>query len=227
MYSEGGSPVQGPATEPLMARLLPALLLQTTSLWLFAQATPPKPAYDMSLPRAEKITLAKSAGPPEISDKATIYVLDPNGYVKVQDGSNGFTCFVDRQTPLNQEPTCFDAEGSTTTLATRLFAEEQRASGRTEDQIKSDIDAGYKAKKFRAPRKPGIVYMLSDSIYLFIAQNNQLVHAPAHLMFYAPYATEKDLGSPPAGMNMPRLIRAGQPDAVMIVFPAQKSNATH
>jgi len=28
-------------------------------------------------------------------------------------------------------------------------------------------------------------------------------------------------------MNMPRLIRAGQPDAVMIVFPAQKANATH
>jgi len=26
---------------------------------------------------------------------------------------------------------------------------------------------------------------------------------------------------------MPRLIRAGQPDAVMIVFPAQKTNATH
>ena len=127
-----------------MPRLLPALLLPTISLWLFAQATPPKPAYDMSLPRAEKITLAKSAAPPEISDKATVYVLDSTGYVKVQDGSNGFSCFVDRQTSLNQEPTCFDAEGSATTLPTRLFAEEQRAKGRTEDQIKADIDAGYK-----------------------------------------------------------------------------------
>jgi hypothetical protein len=46
-------------------------------------------------------------------------------------------------------------------------------------------------------------------------------------MFYAPYATEKDLGLPPAAINMPRLIRSGQPDAVMIVFPAQKGNATH
>jgi hypothetical protein len=57
----------------------------------------------MSLPRAEKITLAKSAAPPEVSDKATVYVLDSTGYVKAQDGSNGFSCFVDRQTPLNQE----------------------------------------------------------------------------------------------------------------------------
>jgi len=208
-------------------QLLSALLLPTTGLCLFAQATLPKPAYDMSLPRTQKITLAKSAAPPEISDKATVYVLDSTGYVKVQDGSNGFSCFVDRQTPLNQEPTCFDAEGSTTTLPTRLFAEEQRAKGRTEGQIKADIDAGYKDGQFLAPRKPGIVYMLSDSIYLFIAQNNQLVHAPGHLMFYAPYATEKDLGSPAPEMNMPRLIRAGQPDAVMIVFPAQKTNATH
>jgi hypothetical protein len=210
-----------------MPRLLPTLLLPATSLLLLAQANSPKPAYDMSLSRAEKIKLAKSAAPPEISDPSTVYVLDPSGYVKVQDGSNGFSCFVDRQTPMNQEPTCFDAEGSATTLPTRLFAEEQRAKGGTEDQIKVALDAGYKSGRFLAPKKPGIVYMLSDSIYLFIAQNNQLVHAPPHLMFYAPYATEKDLGSPPPGMNMPRLIRAGQPDAVMIVFPAQKTSATH
>jgi hypothetical protein len=61
-----------PPSEAHMPRLLPVLLLPTASLWLFAQAPPPKPAYDMSLPRAEKITLAKSAAPPEVSDKATV-----------------------------------------------------------------------------------------------------------------------------------------------------------
>ena len=203
------------------------LLVRATWLALLAQTNAPKPAYDMSLPRAEKITLAKSAAPAEISDHSTVYALESTGYVKVQEGTNGFSCFVDRQTPFNQEPTCFDAEGTATTLPTRIFAEEQRAKGRTEDQIKADLDAGYKSGKFLAPRKPGIVYMLSDSIYLFIAGKNQIVHAPPHLMFYAPYATEKDLGSPPPAMNMPRLIRAGQPDAVMIVFPAQTTNATH
>ena len=118
-------------------------------------------------------------------------------------------------------------KGARPPLLTRFYAEEQRAKGKNENQIRTEIDDGYKTGKFLAPRKPGIVYMLSDSIYLFIASNNQLVHAPPHLMFYAPYATEKDLGSPPAAINMPRLIRARQPDAVMIVFPAQKGNATH
>ena len=185
---------------------------------VLAQTEKPKPAYDFALPREEKIKLAESAAPPEVSGKATIYILERTGYVKVRDGSNGFSCFVDRQTPWNSEPTCFDAEGTATTLVTRFFVEEQRAKSRSEDEIKTALEAGYKSGKFKAPGKPGIVYMLSDSIFLLI--NEKLVHAPPHLMFYAPYATEKDLGNPPGAVNMPHLIRAGQPDAYMIVFPA-------
>jgi hypothetical protein len=188
-----------------------------------AQDTP-KPAYDFSLSREERIKLAESAAPPEISGKATVYVLDRTGYVKVRDGENGFSCFVDRQTPLNLEPTCFDAEGSATTLLTRIFAEERRAKGEREDQISAEIEAGYKSGKFLAPRKSGIVYMMSDSGLLYIAEKNQLVHIPPHLMFYAPYATDKDIGSPPPAANMPHLIRAGQPDAYIIVVPGP---ATH
>jgi hypothetical protein len=183
-----------------------------------AQENTPTPAYDFSLPRDEKIKLAESAAPPEVSGNAAIYVLERTGYVKVRDGSNGFSCFVDRQTPWNQEPTCFVAEGTATTLPTRLFVEEQRARVKTENQIKSELDEGYKTGRFKAPAKPGIVYMMSDKIFLFV--NNKLVHGPAHLMFYAPYATEKDIGSPPGGRNMPHLIRDGQPDAYIIVIPA-------
>jgi hypothetical protein len=179
------------------------------------------------LPREARIELAESAAPVEISGKATVYVLERSGYVKVREGSNGFSCFVDRQTPWNSEPTCFDAEGSATTLPTRIFVEDERAKGKSEDEIRAEIDDGYKTGKFRAPSKPGIVYMLSSSIYLLNPANHTLVHAPGHLMFYAPYATEKDLGSPPPGMNMPRLIRAGQPDAYMIVFPASKDSTPH
>lgn len=182
-----------------------------------AQGNTPTPAYDFSLPREEKIKLAESAAPPEVSGAATVYALEKTGYTKVRDGSNGFSCFVDRQTPWNQEPTCFDAEGSATTLLTRLFVEQERAQAKTESEIKSELDEGYHTGRFKAPAKPGIVYMMSDKIFLYI--NNKLIHGPAHLMFYAPYATEKDIGSPPGGRNMPHLIRAGQPDAYIIVLP--------
>jgi len=201
-----------------MSRTLLAIFLFAQGLVLYAQSDTPKPAYDFSLAREERIKLAESAAPPEISSNATVYLLERSGYVKVRDGSNGFSCFVDRQNPLNLEPTCFDAEGSATTLLSRFYAEEQRAKGKSEEEIKAGIEEGYKTGKFQAPRKPGIVYMMSDKGYLLVP-GNKLVHLPPHLMFYAPYATDKDIGSPPVAANMPHLIRAGQPDAVVIVFP--------
>jgi hypothetical protein len=204
-----------------MHRLILAGFLLGTNFSAFGQTDRPKPAYDFSLPREERIKLAESAAPPEISSKATVYILERTGYVKVREGTNGFSCFVDRQTPLNSEPTCFDAEGSATTLPTRIFAEEQRALGKTEAQINAGIEAGYKSGKFLAPQKPGIVYMMSPSVYIYIAEKNQVVHVPPHLMFYAPYATDKDIGSPAPAANMPHLIRAGQPDAYIIVVPGQ------
>jgi len=193
-----------------------AILLGGTTA-AFAQNEKPKPAYDFSMSRDEKIRLAESAAPPEISSKSTVYVLEHSGYVKVREGSNGFSCFVDRQTPWNSEPTCIDAEGAATTFLTRLSVEEERAKGRSEDEIKAEIDDGYKKGRFKAPGKPGIVYMLSDSTSLLV--NDKIVKAPPHLMFYAPYATDKDIGSPPAGAHMPRVLRAGRPYAYIIVFP--------
>jgi hypothetical protein len=204
---------------PLLAPCVSAAaFLGCTSL--LAQ-TAPKRAYDFSLPREDRIKLAQTAAPPEISEKATVYLLERSGYLKIREGTNGFSCFVDRQTPFNQEPTCFDAEGSATTLATRLFVEEQRGLGKTEEQIAAAVDAGYKNGKFHAPPKPGIVYMMSTQGYLLIPGKTELVRIPPHLMFYAPYATSKDIGSPPAAANMPHIIREGQPDAYIIVIPAQ------
>ena len=195
----------------------------TACLMTTAQNNDLQPKYDLSLPREEKIKLAESAAPPEISGKATIYVLDKGGYVKVREGTNGFSCFVDRQTPFNLEPTCFDVEGSASTLPTRLFAEEQRAKGKTEEQIDAAIKDGYKSGQFRAPGKPGIVYMMSDEAYILIPGTQRIVHVPPHLMFYAPYAKDEDIGSPPASASMPRVIRAGQPDAYIVVMPAPQA----
>ena len=208
-----------------MRRILSLAFLLAASLPALAQTDMPKPAYDFSLPREERIKLAESAAPPEISGQATVYVLDRSGYVKVRDGSNGFSCFVDRQTPWNSEPTCLDAEGTATTLPTRFFAEQERAKGKSEEQIKAEIDEGYKSGKFKAPAKPGIVYMMSDSVFILV--QGKLLNVPPHLMFYAPYAKDKDIGSPPAAANMPHLIRAGQPDAYIIVIPRAEDHAGH
>src|SRR4051812_18745439 len=66
------------------------------------------------MPRDKEIQMALSAGPAHLRAGAGVYVLGPKGYDKVRDSSNGFTCIVNRDHPMNLKPTCWDAEGTRT-----------------------------------------------------------------------------------------------------------------
>src|SRR5215510_15354224 len=70
---------------------------------------------DAQTPPEVQMALAVAAGPP-VADKATVYVLGPKGYSKLREGSNGFSCIVQRERLDESAPQCFDAEGSGTTL---------------------------------------------------------------------------------------------------------------
>lgn len=178
---------------------------------------------DSTTPRDVQIALALAAGPP-ISQGAAVYVLGATGYVKAREGTNGFTCIVERLRADSIAPTCFDAEGSATTLKALLFREEQRALGKDDARIESEILEGYKTGRFLAPRKAGIVYMLSDYNYLFNPQSNKIFHFPGHVMFYAPYMTAKDVGD---GPDAPGLTYPGRPDNVMVVIPERSHEHPH
>ena len=56
------------------------------------------------LSRKKEVALALSAAPEHLRRGAAVYALEQNGFVKVRDGSNGFTCIVNRDHPLNQKP---------------------------------------------------------------------------------------------------------------------------
>jgi hypothetical protein len=182
--------------------------------------------YDASTPRRHQIELATSAAPAEVSDRAAIYILGPHGYEKVREGTNGFSCLVDREYVTTQEPECFDAEGSQTILLAHLRVEELRAQGKAESDISAEIAAGYKAGRFIAPRKPGIVYMMSNENWVFDPGSRRIIHFPGHLMFYAPYMTAKDLGYEKEA-SLPYLVHPGAPDALMIVVPRTATASDH
>jgi len=186
------------------------------------------PRCSASTPRERQLELVRSAAPAEISSKATLYILGKKGYELAQSGSNGFSCIVDRELPDTQEPECFDAEGSSTTLRARMRVEELRAQGVPEAKITAEIEEGYKTALYKAPAKPGIVYMLSQENWVLAdPATRTIIHFGPHLMFYDPYATEKDLGStqPPGSIpGMPFLVHAGRPDALIIVVPKLAAN---
>ena len=172
---------------------------------------------DASTPEAVQIALAESAAPPAVAADAAVYIIGARGYRKVRDGRNGFTCLISRQYRNTLEPECFDAEGTATVLPARLFVEGRRADGAADADIERELDEGYRSGRFVAPHKPGIVYMLSAHNYVLDPSSKQIVHYPGHLMFYAPNATHKDVGS---GPGAPFIVSPGTPHALMIVVPA-------
>jgi hypothetical protein len=180
---------------------------------------------DASVPRDTQISIALSAGPNEIRDKATVYVLGPKGFEKAREGTNGVSCLVSRHfvTPAETtiEPMCYDAEGSRTLLVADLYAEELRSKGMPDAEIKSEIANGYKTGRFKAPSKPGIRYMLSSDNRLGPTPDHKTVRVPPHFMFYAPYMTGKDLGFD-SDSAAAFLVQPGLPYTTIIVFPDPK-----
>jgi hypothetical protein len=176
------------------------------------------------IPAEQQIQLAMSAAPPEIARHATILVLAPNGYVTARTGTNGFTCLVERQYLETLEPSCYDAEGGATTVQARIYLEEHRAAKIPEEEIERRINERYKAGIFKAPSKPGLVYMLSPHNRVYNDRTQRIIHVPPHLMFYAPYATQKDFGEF-VGPHVPYVVLEGRPDAYIIVAPALMAGA--
>lgn len=172
---------------------------------------------DAATPEAVQVALAESAGPPPVARDATVLIIGANGYRRVRDGRNGFTCLIARQRRDTLEPECFDAEGTATIVPARLFVESERAAGVDEAAIEARLEAGYTSRRFAAPRKRGLVYMLSPSNYVFDPEQKKVIHFPGHLMFYAPHATAKEVGT---GPGAPYIVAPGTPHALMIVVPA-------
>ena len=188
--------------------------------------TPPKPKtlFDASTPRQKQIELAESAAPKSVSNNATIYVLTKAGYEKARQGSNGFTCLVQRDVAGGGtlEPQCYDAVGTASTLQAALFRESERAAGTPEAEIKRKIEEGFKSGRFKVPAKPGLIYMLSDSTFIVDDQTGKVIHVAGHLMFHAPYVTYKDLGLTGPADGPPFLTNPGAADNLMVVIPREK-----
>ena len=182
--------------------------------------------------RNKEIALALSACPPSVAGKAAVYVLDHAGYIKVRDGENGFTAIVQHAVPASQDPQCMDAEGTRTFLPRYLKVAEWRAQGKSVDEIKHLVADGFAKGIFRPPAKPGIDYMLSQENFTPNAKG-EIVHFPPHVMFYAPYLTNAELGlggplGPDGNPEGPAFVAGeGTPQALIIVPVAARSGAHH
>jgi hypothetical protein len=177
-----------------------------------------------SMSREPEIELALSAAPEHLRKDATVYVLEKGYYVKAQEGSNGFSCLVVRFGAIIA-PYCYDAEGSQTTMLADFRRAELMEQGKTLREAEQILAEEYKAGKLIAPRKPGVAYMLSPEFKKHDHQTGEAAQVfPPHVMFYAPYAKNSEIGALPEHFNSAShifVLNEGRPDAYFIIVPKQ------
>jgi hypothetical protein len=179
-------------------------------------ASPPS-----QIDQQREMVLALSACPAAVAPKAAVYVRGEAGYVKLREGQNGFTALL--TTPAGQiAPLCMDAEGTRVVLPRVLKQAELRAQGKSPDEIKRVIADGYVKGVFQPPSRPGVNYMLSPENRL-VNEKGEIVPFPPHVMVYAPYLTNAEIGvgrelGPDGNLVGPATVLfEGTPDAMIII----------
>ena len=161
----------------------------------------PLDQYLMPNPRTE-IELARSAAPAAISGKATVLVLKREGYETAVEGSNGFTCLVERAwmspfdspefwNPRLRGPVCYNPAATRSVLPYRLRRTELVLAGRSRQQMLDEIRAALARKELPAPEPGAMSFMMSKDGYLSDAAG----HWHSHLMFHVPKAAAATWGA--------------------------------
>jgi hypothetical protein len=182
-------------------------------------AQKPKEAKLEKMPMDLERDYALSSLPPHLRKGAAVYLLDPaKGYYMVQKGTNGFVCLVIRMEWEWGEfrndytmPISFDAAGAKAIFPIYQDVAAMRASGKfTAKQIKETVISRINKGIYKVPARPGISYMLEPIMrgYPGNPNNNKVMTmSMPHIMFYAPYMNDADIGGDPA--NGPSV---GNPD---------------
>jgi len=172
-------------------------------------AVPPGKATETTIepmPAALETRFALSAVPKALRDRATVHLLDPRkGYHLSRQGTSGVTCIVQRTSWEHADfrndiyiPLCYDAVGTKTYLKFIMDAAALRAQGMSPAALKAEIEKRYRDKTYAVPEKAGLSYMVAP-IMRTVGPPDLKVHTMSmpHLMFYAPYITNEDIGAVP------------------------------
>ena len=202
-------------------------------MWATAAETqapmyPPIEQYLMH--QADEIALAKTAGPTNISDRATIKVLTKSGYEVAQQGDNGSVCMVMRgfsaptYSPVQFRnlvydatvlaPICFTPAATRTAMPYYELRTKLAFQGKSPDEIAAGVEAAY--AKGELPKRNEVSFA-----YMWSARQNLasgVGHWHPHMMIFVPDYDNSMLGGNPFGSPLPQLTDdAGTPFSVVVI----------
>ena len=129
-------------------------------------------------------------------------VLTNHGYTAVAQGTNGFTCLVERSwmspfaspefwNPKMRGPVCYNPAASRSILEYTRFRTRLALAGRTKEQMLEDIRAAVAHNQLPAPAPGAMSFMMSKDGVL----GDELTHWHPHLMFHVPKADAASWGA--------------------------------
>jgi hypothetical protein len=181
-----------------------------------------------------EIALARSAAPAAISDKATLLTLKPQGYETAVNGTNGFTCLVERSwmspfdrpefwNPKIRGPVCYNPAASKSILAYTLRRTKLALAGLSKAQMLDEIRAAAARKELPWPDAGAMSFMMSKNGSL----GDAVGHWHSHLMFHVPKAAAASWGANLPGSPVVLDDReVPEPETIFLVPVAHWSDGT-
>lgn len=187
-----------------MMRFRPAAALASAALTVSAAALTIDTASAQALPllpAEREAALARTAAAADISDHATVWVLGPEGYRLHAEGTNGWSCMVERDHPESLAPQCYDPEGTRSLVPGVLRLEELRAGGLGYRDAVAVVEEEYRTGALPEPTRPVLAYMLSREQALHATPEGPPVgHWKPHVMIYHPAFSSDALALPEGGL---------------------------
>ena len=158
------------------------------------------------MPAQLETQFALSAVPPALRERASVYLLDPSkGYYLSRQGTSSLNCIVQRTAWEYVDfrndiywPVCYDAAGTKTLLKVIMDAAALRAQGMDPAALKAEITKRFRDRAYKAPEKFGVSYMVGPLMRAAAPPDRKVHTMPMpHLMFYAPYVTNEEIGAMP------------------------------
>lgn len=208
-----------------------AILLSAAAILTSVQGqTQYPPLSEYMMPQDAEIALARSAAPANVSDRATIKVLNESGFEVAIEGDNGFVCVVMRAwsaptytpaafldfvyyAPL-RAPICFNPVAAETMMRYYELRTELGLQGKNPDEIADGIEAAYGKGELPRIETVSFAYMWSADQDL----GPGIGHWHPHMMVFTPYYENSMLGGNEFGGTLPFVSDdAGTPFAVTLI----------
>ena len=139
-------------------------------------------------------SLALSALPQALRDRANVYVWRGDGFEKTITSDGGFHCIVQRNHPDAIIPECVTESGRDSILQAIMVQTRLTANGLSASEVAEKTEQMIERGEIGSPQEPGVNYMMSAYNLIYSEQQDRIIHFDPHTMFFAPNAKSDSIG---------------------------------